>query len=261
MTLADEITDTAFQRRPNPLTTDDFLRLIQDAKPVTAVFDYDGTLWPGDAGSGFMAWSIRTGLLSPEKAEWLTERHCAYHCGLVDETTICGEMVQVYAGLSERAVRDSARAYFEAEVAPHLFPVMTHLVRGLKRSGTEIWAVSSTNNWVIEEGARALDISPNRVLAACIACNSGVLHEKLLDVPSGEGKAEALRRAGLPQPDAVFGNSIHDAAMLQIARYPFPVNPNAALQAYAAERGWPVYYPVSTAYPAAETSIATNSSV
>lgn len=243
------------------LTTEEFLRSVYDAKPRTAVFDYDGTLWPGDAGSGFMEWSIRTGLLDPDRANWLTERHRAYREGCVDEVTICGEMVGIYQGLSEAAVRQSARAYFAAEVEPHLFPELAGLVRALKRNGTELWAVSSTCNWVIEEGLRTLEIAPNRVLATCVESEDDVLTGRLIDVPSGEAKAAALRRVGLPRPDAVFGNSIHDAAMLQMARRPFPVNPTPALQAYAAEHGWPVYHPVSKTYPAPETSTVVNSSV
>jgi phosphoserine phosphatase len=50
---------------------------------------------------------------------------------------------------------------------------------------------------------------------------------------------------GLTAPDAVFGNSIHDAAMLAIARGAFPVNPSADLLTRAAAEGWPVYYPAS----------------
>ena len=41
---------------------------------------------------------------------------------------------------------------------------------------------------------------------------------ELLDVPTDEGKVAALARVGVGEPDAVFGNSVHDAAMLRIAR-------------------------------------------
>ena len=227
-----------------PLTHEQFLAQIAAAQPRTAVFDYDGTLWPGDAGTGFMHWTVNTGLLTPAKAQQLLGRHQAYHRGEVDETTICGEMVQIYAGLPEDAIRSSARAYFQAEVQPHLFPDMVSLVRSLKDQGTEIWAVSSTANWVIEEGVRALGIAPDRVLGASLQQSiDGIVNSSLHDVPSGEGKATALRRVGLHTPDAVFGNSIHDADMLALARAPFAVNPNPGLQTLAAERGWPVYYP------------------
>lgn len=225
------------------MTDSEFLQAVETLAPRTAVFDYDGTLWPGDAGSGFMQWSMRTGLLSAEKIDHLTHRHDAYHRGEVGETAICGEMVQIYSGLREEDVRSSARDYFQAEVEPHLFPTMVGLVRQLKAAGVEIWAVSSTNNWVIEEGVVALGIAPDRVLGACVAAADGLVTDTLIDVPSGTGKAEALRRAGLPQPDCVFGNSVHDAAMLELARMPFAVNPNADLQEMALARGWAIYFP------------------
>ncbi len=227
------------------LSTEPFLRAVRAGHPRTAVFDFDGTLWPGDAGSGFMDWTIQTGLLSPEAAHRLLARHAAYHRGEVDEITICGEMTQVYTGLSERAVRASAAAYFVQHVQPRFFPEMVALVHELQDAGVEVWAVSSTNNWMIEEGVRELRIPPERVLAACVAVEDDLITETLVDIPSDEGKAEALRRVGLTHPDAVFGNSIHDFAMLEMARMPFPINPSPALAQKAAELGWPVYYPAA----------------
>ena len=66
-----------------------------------------------------------------------------------------------------------------------------------------------------------------------------------MDVPTGEGKAVALKRVGLPHPDAVFGNSIHDLAMLEMARRAFPVNPSPALIAAAAKNGWGYFRPAA----------------
>jgi phosphoserine phosphatase len=48
---------------------------------------------------------------------------------------------------------------------------------------------------------------------------------------------------GLPAPDAVFGNSVHDLAMLEMARCPFPVNPSPVLLEVAAKRGWGYFRP------------------
>ena len=66
----------------------------------------------------------------------------------------------------------------------------------------------------------------------------------MIDVPTDEGKAESLERAGVPHPDVVFGNSIHDAAMMEIARQAFPVNPTPALVEIAQLRQWPLYFPL-----------------
>jgi phosphoserine phosphatase len=225
------------------LSTEQLLGAVRAGKPRTAVFDFDGTLWPGDAGSGFMHWSIETGLLSPGAAEHILNRHASYHRGEVDEISICGEMTQIYSGLQEAAVRQSAATYFQQHVEPRFFKEMVALVHELQADGVEVWAVSSTNNWMIEEGVRDMHIPFNRVLAASVAIQNGHVTETLLDVPSDEGKAEALRRVGLTHPDAVFGNSVHDLAMLRMARMPFPVNPTAALAEESTKLGWPVYYP------------------
>ncbi len=225
------------------LSTEQFLHTVRAGKPRTAVFDFDGTLWPGDAGSGFMHWTIQTGLLSPDASEHILNRHANYHRGDVDETSICGEMTQIYSGLTEAAIRESAKRYFQLHVEPHFFTEMIALVHELQADGVQVWAVSSTNNWMIEEGVRDLRIPVERVLAASVAVENGHVTEALLDVPSDEGKAEALRRVGLTHPDAVFGNSVHDLAMLRMARMPFPVNPTAALVEESARLGWPVYYP------------------
>ena len=229
---------------PTRLTTEEFTTAVLALSPKVAVFDCDGTLWPGDSGSGFMNWTIETGLLSRKLSDWLDERHRSYRRGEVDELTICGEMVQIYRGLHERELRDSAAEYFRTHIEKTVFPEMLSLVRTLRSRGTEIWAVSSTNNWVVEEGVQRFGIPADRVLAACVEVTGGIVSNTLRDVPTDEGKVTALRRAGI-QPDAVFGNSVHDAAMLAIAHRAFPVNPSPALLAESARRNWPVYFPAS----------------
>jgi phosphoserine phosphatase len=113
----------------------------------------------------------------------------------------------------------------------------------LGRAGVELWAVSSTNRWVVSEGVRAFGIPEERVLAASVRVTGGLISSEIVAVPTDEGKAEALRQAGLPTPDAVFGNSIHDLAMLEIAQCAFPVNPSPALLQAAAKKGWGYFRP------------------
>jgi phosphoserine phosphatase len=162
-------------------------------------------------------------------------------------------MVQVYRGLREADLRAAAAEFFATEIERRIFPEMQALIADLQSRNVEIWAVSSTNDWVIEEGVRHFAIPPSRVLAARVAIENGIVTDHLLDVPTDEGKVAALSRAGITAPDAVFGNSIHDAAMLSIARGQngrtgaFPVNPTPALIDRSAQLRWPVYYPASVA--------------
>ncbi len=221
----------------------EFEDAVLSLSPATAVFDCDGTLWSGDAGYGFMVWSIEAGLVSRNASDWIDSRYRLYLNGEVSETQMCGEMVQIYVGLQEEEIRHAAAEYFRSHIEAHIFPELRDLLAKLHTRGVDIWAVSSTNNWVIEEGARRFDIPASHVLAARVRVAEGRITSDLLDVPSGEGKAIALARAGIENPDAVFGNSVHDAAMLVMAKRAFPVNPTPALLEIAAERGWPVFYP------------------
>ncbi len=231
------------------LSTPEFHAAVHALNPQVAVFDCDGTLWSGDAGSGFMHWSVETGLLSREAADWLDARYRGYKRGEISELVMCGEMVQVYQGLRESEVRHAAAQYFAGHIERHIFPEMQALIEELQKAGTEIWAVSSTNDWVIEEGVRRFNIPANRVLSARVHSVDGIVTDQLIDVPTDEGKVAALTAAGVytgdKVPDAVFGNSVHDAAMLAIARRAFPVNPTPALVERSTVEGWPVYFPAS----------------
>jgi phosphoserine phosphatase len=194
-----------------------------------------------------MRWTINKGLLSRDAIDWLDRRYRGYLRGEISELAICGEMVQIYHGLREQEMRAAAAQFFAAEIEPNIFPEMLTLVRDLQSAGVEIWAVSSTCDWVVEEGVRRFDIPQTRVLSARVSVANGLVTDILVDVPTDEGKVASLARAGITAPDAVFGNSIHDAAMLAIAGRAFPVNPSPALLERSALEGWPVYYPASIA--------------
>jgi phosphoserine phosphatase len=152
-------------------------------------------------------------------------------------------MVQIYAGLREQELREAAARYVRKFVQPRIFAEMTALVAALKQAGVEIWAVSSTNKWVVAEGVRDFGIPEERILAAEVRVTGGLITSEILDVPTDEGKAVTLRRVGITRPDAAFGNSIHDLAMLQAARNPFPVNPSQELLEAAAKNGWGYFQP------------------
>jgi phosphoserine phosphatase len=233
--------------KPKTLTTAEFHAAVHALAPTVAVFDCDGTLWSGDAGVGFMRWTVEGGLLSREAIGWLDDRYRAYLRGEVAELAICGEMVQIYQGLRESEMRSAAAEFFAARIEQNIFPEMLALIRQLQARGTAIWAVSSTCDWVVEEGMRRFEISPGRILAARVAVVEGFVTHSLIDVPTDEAKVASLARVGIARPDAVFGNSIHDAAMLAIARRAFPIDPSPALLAHSEQQCWPVYYPASVA--------------
>lgn len=216
-------------------------------RPEIAVFDCDGTLWSGDAGRDFFYWEMERGLVSPEVAAAMRERYKLYETGEVGEEPMCGEMVTMHDGLSIADLHQAAEGFFVEVVTPRIFPEMLELTHRLHTQGCELWAVSSTNNWVVEAGASRFRIARDRVLAACLHHEDGRATGRLHRVPTGPLKAEAIREVIGRPVDAVFGNSVHDQAMLELARYPFCINPNPDLEEVANSRRWAVYWPAGTA--------------
>jgi phosphoserine phosphatase len=212
---------------PQCLTTPDFHARVHFLSPKVAVFDCDGTLWSGDAGSAFMHWTIDTQLISPEQIAWINDR---------------------YRGLPIETLRKAAASFFRDYIEPNIFPELAALIAELQHNGCDIWAVSSTNDWVIEEGVCRFNIPANRVLAARVEVQDGLATDHLIHVPTDQDKVVALSRVNITAPDAVFGNSVHDAAMLSITKNKsgaFPVNPSIGLLERSDLEGWPVYYPAS----------------
>lgn len=231
---------------PSPATSAQFLQTVLDLQPHLAAFDCDGTLWAGDAGEGFFDWELRRGFLPDEIVRWARARYADYKAGRVDEDTMCAEMVTVHRGLAEGEVQDAANRYFEENVAAlQIFPEMRDLVRQLQESGCDVWAVSSTNLWVIRAGMKHFGIPENRILAASVEINNYRITDRVIHIPSGEGKPRTIRAVIRRDPDAAFGNSRWDTEMLEIARHPFAVNPNPDLEMLARSRGWAIYFPDS----------------
>jgi len=223
-----------------------FVESILALRPRVAIFDCDGTLWSGDCGADFFYWEIERGMLPKHIVDWAVPRYADYKDGKVAEDMMCGEMVTINAGLAMRALEETAEEFFSTVVEQRIFPEMLRLTRELAATGCDIWAVSSTNDWVIREGVKRFGIRGSRVLAAAVHVEDGLLTNRLVRVPSGPGKAVAIKEMIGKPVDVCFGNSIHDLEMLDLARRAFVVNPNPDLEKLAQEKDWPVYWPAGT---------------
>ena len=227
--------------------TNEFLDSVLRLAPRVAAIDCDGTLWSGDAGERFFDWELREGgLVADALVRPLRERYAAYKRGEVDETTICGEMVTMHEGISELKMMDASARFFDQFFVGQIFPEMRELVRRLQENGCEVWAVSSTNEWVIRAGMNHFGIPKSRILAAKAEVDGGIVTDRLIRVPSGAGKPQALREVVGKGIDAAFGNSRWDTEMLAMAKHSFAVNPNPDLEAAARGYGWQIYFPEGT---------------
>jgi phosphoserine phosphatase len=224
-----------------------FLQSVLRLQPRMAVFDCDGTLWDGDAGEQFFYWELERGLVGPEVLRWAGPRYDQYRAGQVGEEQMCGEMVAMHQGLPAARLERAAREFFAERIARHIFPEMRELTRCLAEAGCELWAVSSTNEWVIRAALEHFAISQERVLAASVEIVAGLATDDLIRVPTDESKVTAIRQVIGRTPDAAFGNSIHDQAMMEISAHAFAVNPSVELEQVAKQRGWRIYRPDTAA--------------
>ncbi len=223
-----------------------FLESVLQLSPRVAAFDCDGTLWSGDAGENFFDWEIKNGVVPPEVGRAMRARYAEYKSGRVPEDVMCGEMVTMHKGLTEDKVMEAATEFMESRFPGHIFPEMANLVQRLHEQKCEIWAVSSSNEWVIRAGMKHFGITADRILAAKVAVENGIVTDRLVRIPSGPGKPQALRDVANKEIDAAFGNSRWDIEMLAMAKHAFAVNPNPDLEAMATKRGWTIYHPNGT---------------
>ncbi len=237
--------ETSKARALNP-TKQEFLEIVLGRKPRVAAFDCDGTLWSGDAGERFFDWEIKQGVVSDEVAQAMRARYVEYKAGRVSEDDMCGEMVTMHKGVTETAMMKAAADFMTHAFPGKIFAEMQELVRRLRENGCEIWAVSSSNEWVIRTGMKAFAITEDHILATKVELENGVITDRLVRIPSGPGKPKALREVVKKEIDAAFGNSRWDADMLAISKHGFAVNPNPDLEATARQRGWTIYFPDGT---------------
>jgi phosphoserine phosphatase len=221
----------------------EFVESVVSLKPRIATFDCDGTLWSGDAGEGFFSWELEQGLVSEEVVHWARQRYADYKAGNVPEDVMCGEMVTMHRGLCEEVVQEACDAYFPAAIGVNIFPEMRELISRLLACGCDVWAVSSSNQWIIRSGMKFFGIPQDHILSAETTVESGVVTDRLVRVPSGPGKVEAIRSAIQSPPDCAFGNAIWDREMLTLSRHAFAINPHANLKEIALANRWTVYQP------------------
>jgi phosphoserine phosphatase len=228
----------------------EFVESVLSLKPRLAVFDCDDTLWAGDSGADFFYWEIERGIVPADLGKWAVARYADYKAGKVDEETMCGEMVTINAGIPVALLEEAAEEFFTSQVAGRgrIFPEMQQLTQELKNAGCDLWVVSSTNVWSIRAGIQRFGIPTDHALGASVHIENGMATNRLVRVPTDEGKAKAIQECMNKPVDVCCGNSIHDAAMLELALHPFAVNANPDLELIARKRGWGVYRPMERSH-------------
>ncbi len=150
-----------------------------------------------------------------------------------------------YRGFEEEWLRSRARAMFEHEVLPRVFPHAKARVAEDRRAGYKTVMVSGGLDFALQAAVEYFafdDLIANRLeFAEGIA--TGRIVKPLL---AGREKVEAMRayceRCGFAIEEAkAYSDSWSDMPMLEAVGHPAAANPDVRLRCAAAARSWPVY--------------------
>jgi HAD superfamily hydrolase (TIGR01490 family) len=212
------------------------------------LFDLDHTLIPIDSDHAWGEFTTRIGWTDAAAFKRRNDDFYAqYQAGTLD--------IRDYIRFTTEAIRlrgaqasEAARARFMREVIePAVTPQALALVERHRLAGDQLAVVTATNEFVTRPIAARLGIG--ELIAVNLARGPhGWITGEIDGTPSFRaGKvarvAEWLAARGLGWDDAeitFYSDSCNDLPLLEKARHPVAANPDAALRAIAAERGWPV---------------------
>ena len=140
----------------------EFIESVLSLRPRVAAFDCDGTLWSGDAGK--RTFLLGTGPGTGQKTG--AGRDCALGlralCRLQSRLGRRRHHVRRNGHHASRTreeiVQQACDAYFAQGIAANIFPEMRQLVERLRASGCDVWAVSSSCQWIIRSAMRYFGI-------------------------------------------------------------------------------------------------------
>ena len=211
------------------------------------LFDLDHTLLDGDSDELWCDFLVRRGALDGRS---FAARNAAmardYRAGTVGTLEFCGFHVSTLAGRTALEWEPLRREFLRQVVAPRIPRAARALVERHRAAADELVLTTATNRFITEPTCAHLGLT--MLLATeCATDAGGRFSGEVAGAPNmREGKvarlAQWLAAQGrrLDDEDSVFySDSINDLPLLERVRRPVAVDPDAALAAEAARRGWP----------------------
>ena len=179
---------------------------------------------------------------------------CIYYLALdkIDRSRLNVVFYRDYAGLPAGPIRALARDCYREVIVPRRFVEATEFLDEHRAAGRLIVLVTGSIDFIIEPLARELGIE--HVIAPSLVESDGCFTGELDGPPVGDGEKARRMNAFADQhgidmrASHAFGDSIADLPMLEAVGHAHAVNPDKALAATAARRGWPIHrWAVATA--------------
>ena len=213
-----------------------------------ALFDLDHTLLPIDSDYEWGQFLVRIGAVD---GAGFARRNGAffaqYQAGTLDPVEYLEFALGTLAGFPRARLEQMHARFMDEVIRPAIRPQARALLQRHRDSGDLVAIITATNAFVTAPIAAELGV-PHLIAATPELDAAGKITGKLLGSPTqGAGKVTHthawLAAMGKTlddfQSSHFYSDSHNDIPLLSIVTHPVATNPNAALAAHAAARGWP----------------------
>jgi HAD superfamily hydrolase (TIGR01490 family) len=213
-----------------------------------ALFDLDHTLLPIDSDYEWGEFLVRVGAVDEAAFRRRNDEFFAqYQAGVLDPVEYLEFALGTLARFPRRELDALHAQYMREVIAPAIRPQALGLVREHLAAGDLVAIITATNHYITAPIAAAFGVE-HHIAAMPELDAAGNLTGRLAGTPtSGAGKITHmhawLERLGRPfasfERSHFYSDSHNDIPLLSVVSHPVATNPSSALEAHAAQQGWP----------------------
>ena len=206
---------------------------MSDLIPV-AVFDFDGTLCPGDSIVPFLGFCIQEGLAGKTQFFRAAKGFLLQKAGKISPSDAKSLTLSFLSGRPVAQIEPYARRFVRDHLMPHVYPEAQKRLDKLHAEGYHIMVVSASTDVYMRFLPEFLPV--DTVLSTVCETQEGQLYTGR--ILSNCRDSEKVRRveswyALHPQfawpPAFAFGDSRHDIDLLRLSPHPVLIHPDKAL--------------------------------
>ena len=214
---------------------------FQPMKRIAAVFDFDGTICPGDSAAPFALYLLHRRPLNLLKLPLLGGYLAGYLAGQVSKKTMKQKMLELLAGLPEQKGRELCANFWKEHLRPRLFARALERLKWHRQSGHLLILATASVDVYMEFAARELGFDH------LVATATGPGWPPRITGENCWGREKVRRIERLPEYDQTdwsrsfaYSDHVSDAPLFELCGTAVAVNPHSKLLRLAGRRGWTV---------------------